>query len=58
MTDNEKRAHDLSVHATINYYKSRNQDITDKNAFEAGIYYRSVYKQFLRSIEEGESDLR
>lgn len=58
MTDNEKRAHDLSVHATIDYYRHRGEDITDKNAFEAGIYYRNVYKQFLRSLEEGNADLR
>ena len=58
MTDNEKRAHDLALCATRDYYRHNNKVITDQNAFEAGIFYRSVYRQFLHSIEEGSSDLK
>ncbi|MFQ9153634.1 MAG: hypothetical protein ACLR6B_21835 [Blautia sp.] len=58
MTDDEKRAHDLALYATQNYYSHNNIVITDGNAFEAGIFYRSVYREFLHSIEEGHSDLK
>lgn len=58
MTDLEQRAHDFAVRATLNYYECNGETITDKNAFEAGIHYRHVFAQFLRSLEEGQSDLR
>lgn len=58
MTDLEQRAHDFAVRATLSYYEHSGETITDKNAFEAGIHYRHIFDQFLRSLEEGQSDLR
>ena len=58
MTDLEQRAHDFAVLATLNYSDHKGEAITDKNAFEAGIHYRHVFREFLHSLEEGQSDLR
>ena len=55
---NEQRTHDLAVAATVLYYQQQNIEISESNAFEYGMKYRSLLNQIRNSMEEGKSDLR
>lgn len=54
----EQRVHDLAVQATIHNYKLAGVKITERNAFEFAVMYRSLLREIRRSIEEGRSDLQ
>lgn len=56
--DIEQRAHDLAVQATIHNYQLDGAKITNENAFEFAIMYRSLLKEIRGSIVEGRSDLQ
>ena len=53
----EQRTHDLAVAATILYYQQNNIEITESNAFDYAMKYRSLLKPLRDSIEEGKEDL-
>lgn len=53
----EQRTHDLAVAATILYYQQNNIKITESNAFDYAMKYRSLLKHIRDSIEEGRTDL-
>lgn len=54
----EQRTHDLAIAATVLYYQQQNIEISESNAFEYGMKYRSLLNQIRNSMEEGKSDLR
>ncbi|MEF2693494.1 MAG: hypothetical protein U0O03_01470 [Blautia wexlerae] len=53
----EQRTHDLAVQAVIHNYQLRGEKITEINAFEFAVEYRSLLKEIRNSISEGLSDL-
>ena len=53
----EQRTHHLAVQAVIHNYQLLGKEITEGNAFEFAVEYRSLLKQIRNSISEGLSDL-
>lgn len=54
----EQRTHDLALQATILYFQQNGFQITESNAWDYVMKYRSLLKPIRACIEEGRTDLR